>query len=98
MRILFPSALRRPLAAIALPLAFAAPAIAAQPTDALVHKVRAEAAWKGVETSRIVRHGQMLEVLGHDRSGREVTLRLSCAELGFVCEGRAGGGFAARPL
>ncbi|MCP6346894.1 hypothetical protein NL431_27720, partial [Klebsiella pneumoniae] len=77
-----------PLTALILPLGLGTPAAATESIDALVYKVRAEAAWEGVETTRIVRHGQMLEVFGHNRNGREVTLSLSCAELGFVCESR----------
>lgn len=90
--------------ALALLATFAIPALAAAPAaassasiDALVYKVRSEAAWHGVETVRIVRQGQNLKVLGYNRSGRDVVLEMSCPDLGFICESSAGGGFGARP-
>ena len=82
--------------AIVATLAAAAPAHAAgDDTTQLVQKVRAEAAWQGVEVNRIQRADQKLNVKGFDRQGRAVTLVMHCDSLGFVCAPKAGGSFVA---
>lgn len=68
--------------------AFAAvPALAAQPVNTadLVSKVQAEAAWQGVEVSRIQRTGNKLVVFGADRQGRDVSIDMTCKQLSFTC-------------
>ena len=64
----------------------AAPALAQTVDEAkLVANVQSEAAWHGVEVSRIQRTGNRLVVFGADRQERDVRLVMTCKELALNC-------------
>jgi hypothetical protein len=54
-------------------------------TERFVYRIQSDAAFDGVEVSRIQRRGNLVLVHGEDRQGRQIVTRRHCDEKGLEC-------------
>lgn len=79
--------MRKPIILLALAAAILPQAAMAadRQTEDFVYRVRAEAAWSGIEVARIAWDGDRVRAYGVDATGRDVTIERACGHDRIVC-------------